>query len=219
MNGKLAFRLLLQANRLIRGYRAIGRNASIIELSRAEASPFRFAVVGEARSEIAWRPELVYQASPPRARARPTGEITERLRRLMAPGNEPEVADLFLLDADLAILEGRFREAVLFCWSTIDATFNRKYDQLIDSKLEGEWAEARAFFTGVDFGLKNKMSAALYLVSGRWLFRESADLWQKLSNSYRKRDGMIHLGESAIEDDARQALDVARRIVDFMAAL
>ncbi len=92
----------------------------------------------------------------------------------MASGNEPEVADLFLLDAELAIHEGRFREAVLFCWSTIDATFNRKYDQLVDSKLTGEWAEARSFFKGVDFGLKNKMSAALYLVSGRSLFRESA---------------------------------------------
>jgi hypothetical protein len=66
--------------------------------------------------------------------------------------------------------------------------------------------------------LKNKMSAALYLVSGRSLFRESGDLWQRLSNSYNKRNGIIHRGESAQEDDARQALDVARRIVEIMGA-
>jgi hypothetical protein len=218
-NGRLAERLLLQANRLLRIYRAIARKATITELSRAEASPFRFAVVPDAGSPIAWRPELVYQSSPPKAPAQPTQKITERLRDLMALGDEPEVADLFLLDAELAIHEGRFREAVLFCWSTIDATFNRKYDQLIDAKLTGEWAEGRSFFKGVDFGLKNKMSAALYLASGRSLFRESADLWQEISRSYTKRNGIIHRGESAIEDDARRALDVARRIVELMSTL
>jgi hypothetical protein len=161
-NGRLAERLLLQANRLLRSYRAITRNATITELSRAEASPFRFEVVPGAGTPIAWRSELIYRASRPRAPSLPTHKITRRLRDLIASGKEPEVADLFLLDAELAIHEGRFREAVLFCWSTIDATFNRKYDQLVDAKLSGEWAEARSFFTGVDFGLKNKMSAALY---------------------------------------------------------
>ena len=82
-------------------------------------------------------------------------------------------------------------EAVLFCWSTIDSTFNREYDKLVDSKLDNEWAEAREFFKGVDFPLKKKMSAALYLVSGRSLFREPGDLWQRLSSSYNKRNGII----------------------------
>jgi hypothetical protein len=118
-----------------------------------------------------------------------------------------------------AVHEGRFREAVLFCWSTIDSTFSRKYDDLVDAKLAGEWAEARDFFKGVDFGLKKKMSAALYLVSGRSLFRESGDFWQQLSTSYNKRNGIIHRGESASEDDARRALDVARRVVEIMSAL
>jgi hypothetical protein len=71
----------------------------------------------------------------------------------------------------------------------------------------------------LDFGLKNKMSAALYLISGRSLFREPEDLWQKLSNSYNKRNAIIHRGESAGEVDARQALDVARRLVEIMSAL
>ena len=63
------------------------------------------------------------------------------------------------------------------------------------------------------------MSAALYLVSGRSLFREAGDLWQQLSISYNKRNGIIHRGESADEDDARRALSVARRVIEIMAGL
>ena len=78
---------------------------------------------------------------------------------------------------------------------------------------------ARDFFKGVDFGLKNKMSAALFLVGGRSLFREPGDLWQRLSNSYNKRNGIIHRGENANEDEARSALDIARKIVAIMSDL
>jgi hypothetical protein len=218
-NARLAERLLLQTNRLLRIYRAITRNATFTELSRAEASPFRFGVIAEEGRPTAWRPELVYQASPPKAPPQPTRIITGRLRDLMASGGEPDVADLFLLDAELAIHEGRFREAVLFCWSTIDSTFNRKYDQLVDARLAGEWSEARSFFTGLDFRLRNKMSAALDLIAGRSLFREPGDLWQKLSMSYNKRNGIIHRGENANENDSRLALEVARRVVEIMDGL
>ncbi len=191
-----ADQLLNLANRLLRCYRATTRNATIIELSRAEASPCRFWVMSEGADPLAWEKNLDFKAELPKIRALRPETIAKRVRALLASGNEPEVADLFLLDAELAIHEGRFREAVLFCWSTIDATFNRKYDQLVESKLTGEWAEARSFFRGLDFGLKNKMSAALYLISGRSLFREPEDLWQKLSNSYNKRNAIIHRGES-----------------------
>ncbi len=219
LNVRLADRLLLLTNRLLRGYRAITRNATITELSRAEASPFRFRVVSGEANVPAWESELIHETSLPMAHVRPTRATTERLRDLMASGSEPEVADLFLLDAELAIHEGRFREAVLFCWSTIDSTFNRKYDQLVESRLSGEWTEARSFFKGLDFRLRNKMSAALYLLSGRSLFREPGDFWQKLSTSYNKRNGVIHRGENAGEDDARAALDVARRVVEIMSEL
>ena len=215
-NARQAEQWLGLTNRLLRCYRAITRDAMITELSRAQASPFRFRVSSRGATSFAWEPELIDEASLPEIPSQQSQTIAKRVRALLASGDEPEVADLFLLDAELAIHEGRFREAVLFCWSTIDSTFNRKYDQLVDSKLAGEWANARSFFTGVDFGLKNKMSAALYLVSGRSLFREPGNLWEKLSNSYNKRNGIIHRGENANEDDARQALDVARRIVEFM---
>jgi hypothetical protein len=219
LNARQADQLLGLTNRLLRCYRALTGDATITELSRAMASPFRFRVISKGVSPPAWEPELVYQATLTELPAQRTQTITNRVRTLLASGNEPEVANLFLLDAERAVHEGRFREAVLFCWSTIDSTFNRKYDQLVDKKLIGEWAEGRSFFKGLDFGLKNKMSAALYLVSGRSLFREAGDLWPRLSHSYNKRNGIIHRGETANEDDARQALDVARRVVEIMGAL
>ena len=40
-----------------------------------------------------------------------------------------------------------------------------------------------------------------------------------LSISFNKRNGIIHRGESATEDDARRALDVARRIVEIMSRI
>jgi hypothetical protein len=219
LNSEQAGLLLSLTNRLLRGYRAITQDSAITELSRAGASPFRFRVRVEGADSRAWEGELIYPADPPKKLARRTQTITRRVSELFASGTEPEVADLFLLDADRALREGRFREAVLFCWSTIDSSFSRKYDDLVDSKLAGEWAEAREFFKGVEFGLKKKMSAALYLLSGRSLFRESGDLWQQLSTSYNRRNGIIHRGESATEDDARRAIDVARRVVEIMSAL
>jgi len=219
LNGRQADQLLSLTNSLLRCYRAMTRNSDITELSRAEASPFRFRALAEADQAQAWEEELSFESSPPKVLSEPSETITERVRTLLASGSEPEVADLFLLDAERAIHEGRFREAVLFCWSTIDSTFNREYDKLVDSKLDNEWAEAREFFKGVDFPLKKKMSAALYLVSGRSLFREPGDLWQRLSSSYNKRNGIIHRGESATEDDARRALEVALNVVKIMSTL
>ncbi len=105
---------------------------------------------------------------------------------------------------------------MLFCWSTIDSVFNRKYDQLAEAALVGEWAYARDFFTGHDFGLRNKMSAAMHLIANRSLFREPGELWANLSDSYGKRNRIIHQGENANEDEAVLALDVARRVVDLM---
>ncbi len=217
LNAEQAKRLLQLANRLIRSYRAVTRDAAISELSRAQASLFRFQIVAAEAGTPTWQAELPFEAGPPTSVVRSTAVITERVRDILASRNEPNVADLFLLDAEQAIQEGRFREAVLFCWSTIDATFSRRYDMMVDEKLAREWREAKNFFKGLELGLRNKMSAALYLLSGRSLFREPGNLWQSLSTSYSKRNGIIHRGESATEDDALQALDVAKRFVEIMA--
>jgi hypothetical protein len=120
------------------------------------------------------------------------------------------------VDAGRALQQGRFREAVLFCWSTIDSVFDRKYDSLVELRLAEDWGEARAYFKGLDLGLKTKMSAGMRFVANRSLFNEPNNLRGRMSDSYTKRIHMIHGGENANEDDARQALAIGRTIVDIM---
>ncbi len=136
----------------------------------------------------------------------------------MADGRDPEVASLFLLDAEQARRDGRFREAVLFCWSTIDAAFNTKYETLVDEVLTGEWGKGRDAVKDNRFGMKNKMSAVLFLITGRSFFREPNNFWDDLAKSYSKRNEIIHSGGTAQEADAELALSVAHQVVKVMAS-
>ncbi|HWE39511.1 MAG TPA: hypothetical protein VG406_23375 [Isosphaeraceae bacterium] len=210
--------LIQRANRLIRWCRALGHHPEQHEVTRHRASPFQFEVEGAA-DPTHWIEPLIFEPEGATPVPPSIDELTAAVRAGLAGGGEPDVADLFLIDAEQAIREGRFREAVLFCWSTIDATFNRKYEALVDSALAGEWADAKKSLTGVDFGLRNKMTAILYLVAGRSLFREPDGLWDRLAESYRKRNAIIHRGEGAAEDDARTALGVARGVVAVMRSI
>jgi hypothetical protein len=207
--------LLRRINRLLRWYRSVSRRADITELTRAQVSPFRFEAAG-AVPAAEWLAPLEYESSGPQPAALGLDQMAQAIRDGLASGNDPDVADLFLLDAERALHQGRFRETVLFCWSTIDSVFNRRYDALVDVALAGEWGEGREFFKGLDFKLRNKMSAGMHLVANRSLFREPDDLWQRLSASYGKRNAIIHRGENATEDEATQAIAVARRIVQIM---
>jgi len=207
--------LLRRINRLLRWYRSVSRQADITELTRAQVSPFQFAAAGAAVA-AEWTAPLEYEAAGPQPAVLTLVQMTQAVRDGLAGDNEPDVAELFLLDAERALHQGGFRETVLFCWSTIDSVFNRRYDALVDAALVGEWGEARDFFKGLDFKLRNKMSAGMHLVANRSLFREPGGFWQRLSASYSKRNAIIHRGENATEDDATQALAVARRIVQIM---
>ncbi len=210
-----AEQLLRRINRLLRWYRTISRRADITEVTRGQASPFRFAPLGVVVAAD-WIAPLAYEAAGPQPLALTLEDTTAAVLNGYSSGNEPDVAELFLLDAERAIHQGRFRESVLFCWSTIDTVFNRRYDELANAALAGEWAEARAFFTGFDFGLRTKMSAGMHLFAQRSLFREPDGFWKRLSNSYAKRNAIIHAGDSATETDATTALEVAQRIVAIM---
>jgi hypothetical protein len=191
--------LLRRTNRLLRRYRSVSRQADITELTRAQVSPFQFTAAGAAQPAV-----LTME------------QTTQVVRDGLASGSEPDVADLFLLDAERALHQGRFRETVLFCWSTIDTVFNRRYEALVDAALVGEWGEARDFFKGLDFKLRNKMTAGMHLVANRSLFREPGDFWKRLSASYSKRNAVIHRGENATEDEATYAVAIARQIVQIM---
>jgi hypothetical protein len=213
-----AEQLLLRVNKLLRWYRAVTRRADITELTRAQASPFTFTIIGTAAAPEWGLPIKVEAAGLPAADLTVV-DTSRSVRDGLGSGKDPDVAELFLLDAKGALHQGRFREAVLFCWSTIDSVFNRRYDALIEVALAGEWASAREFFSGVDFGLKNKMTAALYLIARRSFFREPDDFWQRMMESYNKRNHIIHRGHSANEDEARQAIDVAEGVVAIMNAI
>ncbi|HEV3384089.1 MAG TPA: hypothetical protein VG097_04700 [Gemmata sp.] len=210
-----AKQLLRRINRLLRWYRSVSRRANITELTRAQVSPFKFEAL-ETTPLAEWIEPLEYEAAGPQPAAHTLEQTTRSVRDGLASGMDPDVADLFLLDAERALHQGRFRETVLFCWSTIDSVFNRRFDDLVDVALAGEWGEGRDFFKGLDFKLRYKMSAGMYLFAKRSLFREPGELWQPLSASYTRRNAIIHRGENATEDDATQAIDVARRIVQIM---
>jgi hypothetical protein len=210
-----ADRLLRRTNRMLRWYRAVRRRADITELTRAQASPFRFEVIGPGDA-AGWTDPIEHEESGPTPLVLTVEQLTEQVRNGLASGRDPDVDVLFLLDAERALQQGRFREAMLFCWSTIDSVFNRKYDSLVEVTLAQDWGEARTFFKGLDLGLKTKMSAGMRFVANRSLFNEPNNLWERMSNSYTKRNRIIHRGENATEDDAHQALTVARTIVAIM---
>jgi hypothetical protein len=210
-----ADRLLRRTNRMLRWYRAVRQRGDITELTRAQASPFRFEVVGPG-DPAGWIDPIEYEEAGPPPLSLTVEQVTDQVRNGLASGRDPDVDVLFLLDAERALQQGRFREAVLFCWSTIDSVFNRKYDSLVDVALAEDWGEARTFFKGLDLGLKTKMSAGMRFLANRSLFREPHDLWARMSESYTKRNQIIHRGENATENEARQAITVARTIVGIM---
>jgi hypothetical protein len=179
--------LLRRINRLLRWYRSVSRRADITELTRAQISPFRFeAISGAPPAE--WTAPLEYVAAGPQPAALDLELTTQAVRIGLAGGNDPDVAALFLLDAESSLHQGRFRETVLFCWSTIDSVFNRKYDTLVDAALAGDPSDARKLFKDLEFGLKNKMSIGMRVVANRSLHGEPDGLWEKVSNSYGKKE-------------------------------
>ena len=209
--------ILRRTNSLLRWYRVETRQAAVVEVTKAQASPFVFK---EKLTNLNWGKEFFFEVNPPVAvTSRSGASLAKAIRAGMASNNDPEVSRLFLLDAEQALRDGRFREAVLFCWSTIDATFNIKYEAIVDEVLAREWAEGRNWLKDNRFGMKNKMSAVLFLVTGRSLYREQGNLWRNLAESYTKRNSIIHRGETAQEADAELALQVARDVVNLMASL
>jgi hypothetical protein len=214
-----ADRLLRRVNHLLRWYRATTGHRTIIELTRAQASPFRFADEGTG---MAWggSAPLEYEAQDlvvPEEGSR--AAFGDAIRQGLADKTDPDVATLNLLDAEHALRVGRFREAVLLCWGAIDSNFNRKFKRLVEDRLTDEWPEGCDFLKGIDFGLRHKMTTGLRLVAGRSLFAEPDRFWQHLSTSYGQRNKIIHEGQIAHEDDARLAIDVAGRTVQIMGSL
>lgn len=210
--------LVARINKLIRWYRVVSSDVLISEITLSQASPFCFSATD---SNELWRQPLNFFTPPIQHRGalfftQNAAEQTAKVRQGLSSGIEPAVEDLFLLDARQALAEGRFREAVLFSWSTIDATFSRRFDSLVDQSLGDEWGEGRKFLKGLDFGLRHRMTIGLRLVAKRSFFKEPGDLWSRLSASYERRNSIIHRGETATEIEAENAIHVAENVVRLM---
>jgi hypothetical protein len=206
-------RLLPDTNRLLRIYRVVAQNPSVIELSSIQASPFRQYERPAGGDEIESTPVTV-NASSPGAFQLDDVAVAQVLDRLKSD-KEPGVPDLFLLDAQYSIEQGRFREAVLFAWATIDSQFNSAYDTLVRDRLKEDYSEGRKQLLGFDVSLRTKMTVLLNLVAGHSLYISGkARLWEQLSASYGKRNSIIHQGEIATQEDAERAVEVARWVID-----
>jgi hypothetical protein len=209
--------LLRRTNRLLRAYRVGARDSSISELSTLQASPFTHTVRLES-GEVQPFGRLVLVSATP-ARSLRAGRRDALLRRL-ASGQEPAVAELFLQDAAFALQQGRFREAVLFAWATIDSEFSAVYHKLIGARLGDDYSEGRKQLLGLDVSLRTKMTVILNLLAGLSLFKTgSHGDWDRLSTSYGKRNGIIHRGEVADQEDAQNAVTAARWVMSQIAAL
>jgi hypothetical protein len=220
-----ASRLLRQTNRLLRWYRQLTSIPSILEVTRAQVSPFRFFVIDDGLSRglppKSWvLPVLEFEAEEPTPQQfSNSDQLAASLRQRLSSSAEPDVAQLNLLDARHAKSVGRFRESVLLSWSVIDSSFVSKFEALVEERLSEEWGETRKFLKGQDFGLRHKMTSGLRLIAGRSLFNEPNDFWKKLSESYDKRNRIIHAGAAADEDDAQNAIDVATQVVRIVSTL
>ncbi len=108
--------LIVRINRLIRWYRVITSDTSLVnELTLWKASPFRFFIDdtnGSWGKILTFSPPLALQAYLKYTSK--FSQLSENIRHKFANGTEPPVVNLFLLDAHQAFEDGRFREAVLF---------------------------------------------------------------------------------------------------------
>ncbi len=214
-----ADRLLRRVNRLLRWYRVATGQAAVIELTRAQAGPFRFTVDGTG---AAWGGDvpLEYEAAslPLPAKGSRTS-FGDTVRQGLADGTDPDVAALNVLDARYSLSVGRFRESVLLCWAAIDSTFVRKFKGLVSARLKDRWNEGYDFLNGPNLGLRQKMTFGLLLLNCPSLHSQPDNFWYELSESYKLRNKIIHEGQVAQESDAELAIKVAQGIVRIVAAL
>ena len=211
--------LLRRVNRLLRWYRVVTGHAAVIELTRAQASPFRFAVDGTGAT---WGGDaaLEYEAaSLPLLAKDSCANFGDAVRQGLAGRKDPDVAALNVLDARYALSVGRFRESVLLCWAAIDSTFVRKFKGLVAARLKDHWKEGHDFLNGPNVGLRQKMTVGLLLLNCPPLHTRPENFWNKLSESYDLRNKIIHEGQVAQERDAEEAIKVAQEIVQIVAEL
>ena len=218
--GQTAKKLVSRVNRLIRWYRLLVQIPTMLEVTLSTASPF--SLIEAQSGRLWWTKKFEFAPDPPPPpNFFKQSELTSQIQALYQSRQEPDVSEQNVADAKQALRVGRFREAVLLAWSAIDSVFSSYYDNRVSEVFpkETELSSAIDFLTGHTFGLKNKMTVMLFLLSGRSFYRESDGFWDRLSSSYTTRNNIIHSGHTASEDDARKAIEVAQRTVEMIEEL
>ncbi|MBI2300711.1 MAG: hypothetical protein HYU66_17520 [Armatimonadetes bacterium] len=216
-------RLLVEANRFLRWYRFVTGEASVVELTDAQASPFRF--VSEPGGAPWGGNDGIRYAVPehaPAARTKPLAQVESEIRAGLQSAVGPPVWHLLVLDADVAFAEGRNREAVIFCWSAIESCFNTTFRDLVQTNLTDlnrNDRDSLASGTGRDISLTNRMTAGLQLAAGQSLHRLLGSDWERLRASYRVRNRVVHEGGEPSPDEAERCLAVTRRVLREVEAL
>lgn len=217
--GRLSLQLVRHLNRLVRWYRVVSNSPAISEFTQSQLSPFWVCLRDDRGVETLVAPITVSPAAGLREVPLDASQV-RRMAEGLSSGEEPPVPALFLQDAEYAITQGRFREAILFAWATIDSQFSQVYDQLVRRKLAGDYAEGRKQLLGLDIGLRTKMTAVLNLLTGQSLYLEGREGgWDELAQSYRQRNGIIHRGEIAEQADAERAVRAAHWVMGRISAI
>jgi len=206
--------LLRQTNHLLRWYRFLTKNAAMVELTQARLSPIGFV---QTADNVAYHEDLNFKDETPRSDHLTGTELEIALQNHLNTGQEPPLAEMMQLDAKMAKIEGRFREAVLFSWSAIDSLFNTAYDRRIQAISGHGLGDSKEWFMGKqgEMPLKIKMTGMLYLLTQN-SFSFDSKKWQNLVVSYKKRNEIIHRAGHATEEDASQALEVTQWVTVFL---
>lgn len=211
-----ALSLLDRLNSVLRLYRYHTGDAAVVELTLRTAGSFVFF---DAETQQPCGPnEGVFQVLPARvsiAAVRDPGALSAQLRQELGDGFEPPVWHLLVLDSEVAIDEGRHREAVLLAWSAIESCFGTHYGRWI-SRLTELSSDERAGLVGRDISLANQMTAGLAIAIGVPLHQLLGKDWAKRRTTYRTRNSIIHEGGSASAAQAIEALAFARRVVEVV---
>lgn len=211
--------LLADLNRILRLYRYHTGDAAVIELTLQSAGPFWFVDVATGAM---WGPnDGRFHVLPARVSVDAVHEpeaLSSQLRQELDDGYEPPVWRLLLLDTEVAIDEGRHREAVLLAWSAIESCFGTHYDRWV-KEVPGLSGQEQAGLVGRDISLANQMTAGLAFTTGRSLHRLLGRDWAKRRTTYRTRNAIIHEGGSAGSAQAREALAFAQLVVETIEQL
>jgi len=143
-----------------------------------------------------------------------TPSLWNRLRNALRSRSEPPVEDMLLLDAKDALAQHLYRECIIITWNAIEYVFDpfirRCFQQMRPSISEGTLQNFER-----DLHFLNRADTLIALLTGfSFRYSISPEFWQMFTASRNKRNNLVHRGEDATIEDARDALSVGEQIIE-----